>query len=222
VTGRTRYPYTRRPMPILDERLLAFIGVAIAVVVIPGPDMALIARNVLRHGRPSGFATSIGVCTGILGWAVAAAIGVSTVLATSATLFTALKVAGAIYLIYLGISTLRQQDLDLPTARGGTLAQPWRVAWTQGLLSALLNPKLGVFFLTLLPQFISPGDDAGLRAMQLAVVFDLIGLIWLLVYVALLSAIGSTLRRPGPQRIVRWVTGTVLIALGVRVATERA
>jgi threonine/homoserine/homoserine lactone efflux protein len=209
-------------MPVFDERLLAFIGVAIAVVVIPGPDMALIARNVLRHGRASGFATSIGVCTGILGWAVAAAIGVSTILGTSATLFTALKVAGAIYLVYLGISTLRRPDVHLEAAPGPAATQPRRVAWVQGLLSALLNPKLGVFFLTLLPQFIRPGNDSALRALELAVVFDLIGLAWLLAYAAMLGAIGSTLRRPGPQRIVRWVTGTVLIGLGVRVATERA
>src|SRR5687767_5286205 len=89
----------------MDDRLLAFVGVSIAVVVIPGPDMALVTRNVVRHGRSAGFATSIGICTGVLGWAIAAGLGVSTILATSATAFTILKLAGAAYLIYLGIST---------------------------------------------------------------------------------------------------------------------
>ena len=134
--------------------------------------MALIARNVLRHGRSSGVATAVGVSTGTLGWAAAAAVGVSTILATSATLFTALKIAGAIYLVYLGITTLRQPDLHVETTSDRTASQPWRTAWLQGLLSALLNPKLGVFFLTLLPQFIRPDEDAAIRAMQLALVFD--------------------------------------------------
>ena len=206
----------------LDERLLAFLGVAIAVVVIPGPDMALITRNVVRHGRSSVFATSLGVCTGILCWGIAAAVGVATILATSAALFTALKLAGAIYLVYLGIATLRHPVPAIDSVTGSQTRQPLRVGWTQGLLSALLNPKLGVFFLTLLPQFIRPGEDGALRAAQLAVVFDVIGLVWLLAFTLMLGAIGSTLRRPGPQRVVRAVTGTVLIGLGVRVATEPA
>jgi threonine/homoserine/homoserine lactone efflux protein len=213
----------------VDAQLLAFIGVALAVVVIPGPDMALVARNVLRGGRRAGVATSLGICTGVLGWATAAAIGVAALLATSAVLFTALKLAGAVYLVYLGVTTLRRRDAFAEVGQGTAVPRPprstqraWVVAWTQGLLSALLNPKLGVFFLTLLPQFIRPGDDAGMRALQLAAIFEGIGLAWLLVYTALLGAVAGVLRRPGPQRVVRWVTGTVLIWLGVRVATDRA
>ena len=99
---------------------------------------------------------------------------------------------------------------------------PTRHAWLQGLLSALLNPKLGVFFLTLLPQFIAPGEPAAIRALQLALVFDLIGLAWLLLYSAMLAAIGDALGRSGPRRFIRWVSGTVLVALGLRVALERS
>jgi len=209
-------------MPALDERLIAFLGVAIAVVIIPGPDMALIARNVVRHGRASGIATSLGVCTGIMGWGIAAAIGVATILATSAVLFAALKIAGAVYLVYLGIATLRRRDLPVDVPGRAPATQSLRVGWTQGLLSALLNPKLGVFFLTLLPQFIQPGEDAVIRAAQLAVLFDIIGLAWLLAFTLALGAMGSALRRPRPQRVMRTITGTVLIGLGVRVATEPA
>jgi len=205
----------------MDDRLLAFIGVAVAVVVMPGPDMALVARNVVRHGRAAGFATSVGICTGILGWAVAAGLGVSTLLATSAIAFTALKLAGAVYLIYLGISALRAHDTSVADGATGGSGLPWRVAWLQGLLSALLNPKLGVFFLTLLPQFIAPGDPSAVRALQLAVIFDVIGLLWLLTYSALLGALGAALDRPGPRRLMRWLTGTILVGLGARVALER-
>ena len=204
----------------MDDRLLAFIGVSIAVVVIPGPDMALVARNVLRHGRSAGLATSLGLCVGVLGWAIAAAIGVSALLATSAAAFTALKIAGAIYLVYLGISTLRSGDFDRTTDTAGAPALTWRRAWLQGLLSALLNPKLGVFFLTLLPQFIAPGESPTARTMQLALIFEGIGLTWLVIYTALLGAIGAALERPGPRRLMRWLTGSVLIALGARVALE--
>ncbi len=206
----------------MDDRLLAFIAVSVAVVVIPGPDMALVARNVLRHGRSAGVATSVGICTGVLGWAIAAALGVATILATSATAFTVLKLAGAGYLIYLGITTLRAHDDIGAAGANGRSALPWHRAWMQGALSALLNPKLGVFFLTLLPQFISPGDSPAIRALQLAVVFEVIGLAWLLIYTAMLGALGSALGRPGPRRLMRWITGTVLVALGARVALERA
>ena len=206
----------------MDDRLLAFIGVSVAVVVIPGPDMALVARNVLRHGRSAGIATSVGICTGILGWAIAAALGVSTLLATSAVAFTALKLAGAAYLVYLGISTLRAHDALVVSGANGRANLPWHMAWLQGLLSALLNPKLGVFFLTLLPQFIAPDDPPAVRALQLAVLFDLIGLAWLITYSAMLGAVGAALNRPGPRRFIRWLTGTILVGLGARVALERA
>jgi threonine/homoserine/homoserine lactone efflux protein len=206
----------------MDERLLAFISVAIVVVVVPGPDMALVARNVIRHGRSSGYATSIGICVGTLGWALAAGLGVSTLLATSATAFTVLKLAGAAYLIYLGITALRDHDGPTVGTSDGGSALRWRRAFLQGLLSALLNPKLGVFFLTLLPQFISPGDPVELRILQLALVFDLIGITWLLTYSTLLGAIGDALGRPGPRRVMRWITGTVLVGLGARVALDRS
>jgi len=206
----------------VDERLLAFISVSIVVAVVPGPDMALIARNVVRHGRSAGFATSFGICTGILGWALAAGFGVSALLATSAVAFTALKLAGAAYLIYLGVTTLRDRDGPAVAGTNGRAELPRRRAFLQGLLSALLNPKLGVFFLTLLPQFIAPGDSVTLRALQLAVLFDLIGLTWLLAYSAMLGAIGAALGRPGPRRLMRWLTGTVLVGLGARVALERS
>ena len=200
---------------------LPFIGVAIAVVVIPGPDMALVARNVFRYGGSAGFATSLGICTGILGWAVAAVLGIATILATSSIAFTALKLIGAAYLIYLGISTLRSHDAFDRPADDARASLPAGQAYLQGLVSALLNPKLGVFFLTLLPQFIVPGQPPAAQALRLAVIFDLIGLAWLFAYSAMLGALGRALGDT-PRRVIRWVSGTVLVALGVRVALERS
>lgn len=135
--------------------------------------------------------------------------------------FTALKLAGAAYLVYLGISALRARDTPVAEDANGGSGLPWRVAWLQGLTSALLNPKLGVFFLTLLPQLIAPGDPPTVRALQLAALFDLIGLTWLLTYSAMPGALGAALDRPGPRRLMRWLTGTILVGLGARVALER-
>ena len=205
----------------MTNELLPFIGVAIAVVVIPGPDMALVARNVFRYGGSAGFATSLGICTGILGWAVAAVLGIATILATSSIAFTALKLMGAAYLIYLGISTLRSHDAFDRPADDARASLPAGQAYLQGLVSALLNPKLGVFFLTLLPQFIVPGQPPAAQALRLAVIFDLIGLAWLFAYSAMLGALGRALGDT-PRRVIRWVSGTVLVALGVRVALERS
>ena len=171
----------------MGNELIPFIGVAIAVVVIPGPDMALVARNVFRYGRSAGIATSLGICTGILGWGIAAVLGIATLLAASSVAFTALKVIGAAYLIYLGISTLRSHDAFDVRGSSGTARLPAGQAYLQGLVSALVNPKLGVFFLTLLPQFIGPDEPAA--ALRLAVIFDLIGLAWLLAYSVLLGAL---------------------------------
>jgi threonine/homoserine/homoserine lactone efflux protein len=205
----------------VTNELFPFIGVAIAVVVIPGPDMALVARNVFRYGRSAGFVTSLGICTGILGWAAAAVLGIATILATSSIAFTALKLMGAAYLIYLGISTLRSpEEFDRPVDDART-SLPAGQAYLQGLVSALLNPKLGVFFLTLLPQFIAPGQPPAAQALRLAVIFDLIGLAWLFAYSAMLGALGRALGDT-PRRFIRWVSGTVLVALGVRVALERS
>jgi threonine/homoserine/homoserine lactone efflux protein len=206
----------------MDQQLLAFIGISIVVVVVPGPDMALVARNVIRHGRTAGYATSIGICVGTLGWALAAGLGVSTLLATSAAAFTVLKLAGAAYLVYLGITSFRGQEHPAAAGPDDRPGLPRRRAFLQGLLSALLNPKLGVFFLTLLPQFIGPGDPVALRSIQLAAVFDLIGITWLLTYSTMLGAIGEALGRPRPRRFMRWLTGTVLVGLGARVALERS
>lgn len=206
----------------MDQHLLAFIGIATVVVVVPGPDMALVARNVIRHGRAAGYATSVGICVGTLGWALAAGFGVATLLAASAAAFTALKLAGAAYLIYLGITSFRGHDAFATDGAADRPGLPRHRAFFQGLLSALLNPKLGVFFLTLLPQFIAPTDPVALRALQLALVFDAIGIAWLVIYTTLLGAIGAALGRPGPRRAMRYITGTVLVGLGARVALERA
>jgi threonine/homoserine/homoserine lactone efflux protein len=201
---------------MFDRQLLAFVGVAVVLSVTPGPDMALVLRNTLRGGRPAGLRTVAGIAVGLLGWATASALGVAAVLAASATVFTALKLAGAVYLGYLGVQALRAVRRDeeplaeAPKRRGS----PFR----QGLVTNLLNPKLAVLFTTLLPQFISADDPAVAKSVLLAVIFVSIGLTWLVTYTSIVSRVARSRRF---RRVTEAVSGVVLVALGVRLAFER-
>lgn len=206
---------------IVDPSLLAFLGVATLIVVSPGPDTALVVRNTLLSGRRAGAATVFGIICGIAAWALAAAVGLAAILDASAIAFTALKLAGAAYLVALGLLTLRGPGHPSTADRAGGARLVARRAWTLGWLSASLNPKLGVFFITLLPQFVQPGIDEPARLLELAVVFGALGLAWLLLVVEIVVRTRAAVARPWIGRAARWVTGTVLIGLGARVALAR-
>jgi threonine/homoserine/homoserine lactone efflux protein len=201
---------------VFDAQLLAFAGVALVLSVTPGPDMALVLRNSFRGGRPAAYRTILGIGVGLLGWAAATALGVAAVLAASATLFTALKIAGGIYLAYLGVQTLLalRRGEEPMRAKTGRRGSPFR----QGLVTNLLNPKLAVFFTTLLPQFISEGDPVFAKSILLAGLFVAIGMTWLVVYVQLVDFVARSERF---RRAVEAVSGAVLVALGARLVVDR-
>src|SRR5215510_4736724 len=210
--------------PALDSDLLAFAVVATIITVIPGVDMALIARSVLTHGRRAGYVTSVGVSTGLWVHAVASALGLSSILMASATLFSLVKLGGAVYLIALGALSLHRalrRPADDATTVAGATARDARRAFVQGFLSNLLNPKVAVFYLTLLPQFIRPGDSVLARSLLLAGVHVVIGLVWLILYAYFLGRLSPVLRRPRVRRALEGVTGTLLIAIGGRLAWDR-
>jgi RhtB (resistance to homoserine/threonine) family protein len=209
---------------MLDGNILAFVVVATVIVVVPGPDMALVLRNGLRGGRRAALATALGVNAGLVVWALAAALGIAALLQASATTFTLLKLAGAAYLAYLGIRLL----LDSFRARRppGTAVAPAppltaSAALRQGLLTNLLNPKVAVVYTTFIPQFVQPGSGAGARTMLLAATFVLMGTVWLTAYALAVAGVGRALARPTMRAWVERATGAVLVALGVRLAFER-
>jgi threonine/homoserine/homoserine lactone efflux protein len=202
----------------VDPNFIAFLGVAVVVVVTPGPDMLLVMRNTLAAGRAVGTATVSGVIVGILTWGLLAAVGVAAVLAASAVAFAALKLAGAAYLVYLGVAALRGHPDSVET--GTPTATSLRAAVAQGFVSAALNPKLGVFFLTLLPQFIDASGSVW-NSLALAAVFAATGLAWLLVFTQLVGWLGDALARAPIRRRIQQATGVVLIGLGIRVAADR-
>jgi threonine/homoserine/homoserine lactone efflux protein len=207
------------------DRLAAFVGIAVVVIVTPGPDTALTIRNTLRGGRAGGVRTAFGVVTGQAVWTVATSAGIAALLVASEPAFRAVKLAGAAYLVFLGAQTL-QRALAGSTAK--TLAAPSSerrpesaAAYRQGLLSNLGNPKMAAFFTSLLPQFAPDGGASFVVLLGLGLLFCSLTLVWLTAYALAVVRAGDVLRRPSIRRALDAVTGTVLVAFGVRLATER-
>jgi threonine/homoserine/homoserine lactone efflux protein len=203
----------------LDSLFVAGLAVLALLTISPGADMALVAKITLERGRPSALLATMGICCGLFVHATASALGLSVILATSAEAFTIVKLVGAAYLAYLGVqalrSSFRRQPADVPSPRRG--ANPF----LQGVFSNVLNPKVAVFYLTFLPQFMSPGDNVLVRSLAFAVAHGLMGIAWLTAYAYVLSRISAVLGRAGVGRWLERVTGGVLIALGARLALER-
>lgn len=204
--------------------MLTFIGASLILIMIPGPDQALITRNALAGGRLGGLATMAGGALGLSVHATAAALGLSALLKASATAFLVLKVAGVGYLLWLGVGTLRAARRGEATTAdeaesGDARHKPLRYL-RQGFVSNALNPKIAVFFLTFLPQFM-PGHHTTLgRGFGLSALFALLYLAWFSGYVALVERIGALLRRPAVRRRIEAVTGFLLIAFAARLASE--
>lgn len=200
----------------------AFLGVVVLVIVTPGPDTALTIRNTLLGGRAAGLATAAGVAAGQAVWAFAAAVGIAALVQASQPAFTALRIAGAAYLVLLGVqsllSALRRRPRERDVISRGAGLRP-AVALRQGLLSNLANPKMAAFFTSLLPQFVAGPSFAPLFALGL--VLCVLTLVWLAAYAVAVARAGDLLRRPLVRRTIEAVTGTVLVALGLRVATDR-
>jgi threonine/homoserine/homoserine lactone efflux protein len=204
----------------LDGSILAFTGIVALLTILPGADMALVAKVTLLDGKRAALFTSLGICAGLPMHATASALGLSLILATSAEAFTVVKFAGAAYLSYLGIRTIR--DSFRPAADQAVVmdrVRSRRAAFAQGWLSNLLNPKVALFYLTFLPQFISPGDSVLAKSLLLAGIHAVLGLVWLPLYAYAIDRLGALIR--GARRWLERVSGAALIGLGVRLALER-
>ena len=203
------------------DRLVAFVGIAAVVIVTPGPDMALTLRNTLAGGRASGLRTALGVVTGQAVWTVATSAGIAALLVASEPAFRAVKLAGAAYLVYLGVQTLRRALRGGQTTPGPAGRRPEASAYRQGLLSNLGNPKMAAFFTSLLPQFAPGGEASFAGLLALGLLFAALTLVWLSAYAVAVARAGDLLRRSTVRRALDAVTGAVLVAFGLRLATER-
>jgi threonine/homoserine/homoserine lactone efflux protein len=209
----------------MTASLWAFLGISILVIVTPGPDTAVTIRNALLGGRSGGVATALGVAAGQAVWALATSAGIVVLLVASEPVFEAVKLAGAAYLVVLGaqalLAAVRGGDAAVATTGFAPRRLPPGVAFRQGLISDLGNPKMAVFFSSLLPQFAAPGGTMFGTLVLLGAIFCLLTLAWLTAYACLIAGAGDLLRRPAIRRAVEAVTGTVLILLGLRLAAEQ-
>jgi threonine/homoserine/homoserine lactone efflux protein len=205
----------------LGAAVLSFAFVAGVLTVTPGLDTALVLRSALTQRRRDALATAAGVVAGLLVWGAVAAVGVSALLAASQSAYDVLRYAGAAYMVWLGARLLwgavrgRPGGADLPSDARRPSA--WQAA-RRGLLTNLLNPKVGAFYVALLPQFLPAGADPLAVGLLLAGVHGLLGMAWFtgLTYAA--AALGGWLRRPRVVRAVDGITGATLVGFGVRLA----
>jgi threonine/homoserine/homoserine lactone efflux protein len=188
----------------------AFLALSAVVICTPGPDTALVVRNTLFGGRADGVRTAAGIVLGIAIWTLAASAGIAALVAASRPLFDALRFLGAAYLIWLGLNTLLRRRRSAIAARPGA-------GFRQGLLSNLGNPKIAVFFTSLLPQF-----AAGFFALAaLGAMFCALGALWLTAYALVVARARGIVLRPRVRRALDVITGTVLVGFGARLALVR-
>jgi threonine/homoserine/homoserine lactone efflux protein len=212
----------------VPAELLTFLGLAVVVIVTPGPDTALTIRNTIAGGRAAGLGTGLGVASGQAIWTLAAAAGVAALLVASEPAFLALKYDGAAYLVFLGLQTLagavrpsaarHAPEPALPAVRARL---PVRTAWRQGMVSDLANPKMAVFYTSLLPQFTPADGPAFPVLLGLGVIFSLMTFSWLALYATAVDRLSDLLGRTGVRRALDAAMGTVLVALGGRLALEK-
>jgi threonine/homoserine/homoserine lactone efflux protein len=214
----------------MTSSIYAFIGMAGLLTIIPGADMALVTKSTLKAGRRAAFHTTLGICTGLSIHALASALGLSAILRLSAIAFRAVQLVGAAYLVVLGAQTLRESMQAKTSAtlksctEGVAAAQDQAIsarAFWQGVWTNLLNPKVALFYLTVLPQFINPTGPVLAQSLLLASIHIGMGLVWLSTYAYFLARLDRLLGRPLVKRTLERITGGLLIALGLRLAWER-
>jgi len=199
--------------------VLPFLAIATLLIVMPGPDTAMVTKNALVGGRRAGMLAAVGVTAGLFIWTTAAALGIAAVLRASEVAFDALKFAGALYLAWIGIQMLRSRGL--PPEGPSPKAESGARAVRQGLLCDLSNPKVAIFFTSLLPQFVHGTGPAFVPLLLLGVLFALLTLAWLAAYAFAVGHASGYLRRPGVRKALDRATGVVLIGFSVRLALER-
>jgi threonine/homoserine/homoserine lactone efflux protein len=203
--------------------MTTFAIAALLLIMMPGPDQALITGNSLRGGRRGGLLTMLGGVLGVAVHATGAAVGLSALLIASATAFTALKIVGAVYLLWLAVQMLRsarRTGREPDDAAVVAVPQPWSAYVRQGFLSNALNVKVALFFVTFLPQFLSVDSTSPrAEALLLSAIFAVLFVAWFGLYVAVVERLGRWLRRPRVKARIEQFTGLVLATVAVRLAT---
>jgi threonine/homoserine/homoserine lactone efflux protein len=201
---------------MLPTNLALFLTASLALIVAPGPDSLYVLARGIGQGRRAGAVSALGTSTGLLVHTTAAALGLAVLLQTSIVAYTIIKFVGAAYLIYLGIKTFLTKQSPLVTPATGK--RSWRRMYLQGMLTNVLNPKVALFFVAFLPQFVDPRSGAvALHMLTLGIIFASLGLAYLLSVAMLSGSLGQFLKaRPTWASRLRWLTGSIMVGLGLR------
>ncbi|WP_372348187.1 LysE family translocator [Streptomyces sp. KL116D] len=202
-------------------QLLAATGVLAVLTMVPGPDMAVVTKRALASGWRDGLRTVGGITTGLLVWGVLTVVGLAAVLAASATAYTIVKLAGALYLAYLGVQALLQSRRGAPSHPAPDAPSPSGNPWRTGMVSNVFNPKIAVFYTGLLPTLAPSGVSPHLGMSLLVLVHATLTLSWLGAYVLVLAKARTVFEKPAVRRAMDRATGVVLIGFGVKVATSQ-
>jgi RhtB (resistance to homoserine/threonine) family protein len=206
------------------ENFYLFALMCVLLIILPGPDTAIATKNTVTVGRNGGLQTALGTCCALLIHTSAAVLGLSAIIVKSALLFSIFKYVGAIYLLYLGVKTLWslkktkeavRQELNTKTQFMNTSC------FKQGFLTNLLNPKVAVFFLTFLPQFVDAGSNTFLPFLIMGFTYTVLTAVWFFLYVLLINQISAFMKKPKTQTIIEGITGTILIGFGIKLALEK-
>ncbi len=208
---------------MLEGQFITFLIAITLLTISPGVDTLLVMRNTARGGWKDGLVTSLGICSGLFVHAAVSAVGISVILLQSAWAFNALKFAGALYLIWLGIQSIRNlKALPMDQVRGvGARTTSWTRSIREGLLSNVLNPKTIVFYMAFLPQFISPTQSPMVQSLFMAGIHFVIGLVWLGILTVVVCRLKSFGASSGIEKWVQGVTGGVMILLGIKLAADK-
>jgi threonine/homoserine/homoserine lactone efflux protein len=211
---------------MVPAQLLQFLGVVAVITVTPGPDTALVVRNTLQGGRRHGLLTAVGCSTGLLIWGALSSLGLATAFRASSALFVAIRIAGGVYLVWLGIRMLASGwNVDAELRDVGGLPAGRRHKHRpllEGLLTDLLNPKAAAFFTALLPQFLTSNDPVLATTLLYAAIAAAAALAGLMVYACAAAQARLALGRPSIRPLFDRVTGLVLVGLGIRMLTREA
>lgn len=196
--------------------VLTFTLAAVLIVLLPGPDTLVVVRNILRGGRRQGSLTALGNLCGLLVWVAAAGLGLAAVLRASEVGYEVLRVVGAVYLIWLGVQAWRSHGAPAAQGRSGVLG----TGFSAGLLTNLLNPKVGVFFVTFLPGFVPRGDSVALTSMLFGAIFLVLTALYWVLLLGLAARVTAWMAAPRIRRRLDLLTGSILVGFGLRLVTE--
>ncbi|MEU8897301.1 LysE family translocator [Nocardia sp. NPDC048505] len=203
--------------------VLSFTAAAVLLVVLPGPDTLVVVRGLARGGRGGGVRTSLGVLCGLLVWVIAAVLGLSALLQASEIGFEILKIVGACYLVWMGLQSLRSLLRPVSEAAETTAKSSWlnrSGGFFSGFLTDILNPKIGVLFITFLPGFVPPGYSVAWTTLSLGLLYVALTALYCAVLIAASTKISTWMQTPRIRRRLDGLAGLTLLGFGVRMATE--